>query len=233
MVDIHTHILPGIDDGATDKDISLTLLKILEDDGVNDVVLTPHFYSDSENIEQFIQRRNQAYSELKSVYKGNINLHLGAEVYLSKYIANYDDLTELCIDKTKYILVECPFSMEFSSDVYEIIENFIYNHRLTPIIAHIERYHFTSLNKDLSLIESLRSIGCLIQINADSLLLKKTKKLVLKLIENNLVDCIGTDTHNLTHRPPNYIKAIDVITKNLGAEYAQNISTFAEITKVL
>ena len=123
MVDIHTHILPGIDDGATDKDISLSLLKILEDDGVSDVVLTPHFYSDSENIEQFIQRRNQAYSELKSVYKGNINLHLGAEVYLSRYIANYDDLTELCIDKTKYILVECPFSMEFSSDIYEIIEN--------------------------------------------------------------------------------------------------------------
>lgn len=233
MVDIHTHILPGIDDGATDKDISLSLLKILEDDGVSDVVLTPHFYSDSENIEQFIQRRNQAYSELKSVYKGNINLHLGAEVYLSRYIANYDDLTELCIDKTKYILVECPFSMEFSSDIYEIIENFIYNHRLTPIIAHIERYPFINLDKNVFLVESLRSIGCLIQVNADSLLLKKSKKLVLKFIENNLVDFIGTDTHNLTYRPPNYIKAMEVITKSLGAQYAQNISKFDEITKVL
>ncbi len=233
MVDIHTHILPGIDDGATDKDISLSLLKILEDDGVSDVVLTPHFYSDSENIEQFIQRRNQAYSELKSVYKGNINLHLGAEVYLSRYIANYDDLTELCIDKTKYILVECPFSMEFSSDIYEIIENFIYNHRLTPIIAHIERYPFINLDKNVSLVESLRSIGCLIQVNADSLLLKKSKKLVLKFIENNLVDFIGTDTHNLTNRPPNYIRAMEVITKSLGAQYAKNISKFDEITKIL
>ena len=227
MVDFHTHILPNIDDGSTSVDMSIKILDLLEDSKVTDVVLTPHFYSDMESLKDFLLRRDNKYSEFLKIYNGNINLHIGAEVYISKYLSNYDDLGDLCIDGKKYMLLELPFDDVLSDEYYQIIETIIFNYNITPIIAHIERYPFIHYKKNTDIIDTLISIGCLIQVNSDSLLVNhKSKKFILFLIENNMAHFIGSDVHNLTSRPPNYGKAIKIIKDELGISYINNIEFY-------
>lgn len=230
MIDFHTHILPKIDDGSKNKDMSISMLEILEKSDITDVVLTPHFYSDTESLNDFISKRNEIYNEFINEYRGNIKLHLGAEVYISNYLSNYEDLTKVCIDEKDYMLLELPFNNRLSDSEYQIIEMLIYDHNIKPIIAHIERYPFININKDLKVIDELISMGCLIQVNADSFLLSnKSKKFVLSLIEDDMAHLIGSDTHNITTRPPNYNEAIKIIKSELGQEYLNKIREYEKM----
>lgn len=229
MIDFHTHILPNIDDGSTSFDMSIKMLDLLEKSNVTDVVLTPHFYSNMESLNDFLAKRNNKYEEFLKMYNGNINLHIGAEVYISEYLSNYDDLSEICIDKkTNYMLIELPFSNVLSERYYQIIEMLIFDHKIAPIIAHIERYPFIIENRHyLDIINSFISMGCLIQINSSSLLTShKLKKFILSLIKANMVNLIGSDCHNLTSRLPNYGQAIDIINSKLGSSYLNKIESY-------
>lgn len=229
MIDIHTHILPNIDDGSTDLEMSLLMIDMLAKDGVTDIVLTPHFYSDVISLNDFVLKRNNAYSNFIRVYNGNVDLHLGAEVYVTKYLTKYDDVAELCIDKTKYMLIELPFDSIIKDETYNIIEQLIYNYKVTPIIAHVERYPFFNHDKTFNSVDVLISIGCLIQVNTESFLVGKLRKKVLCLIESGRVNFLGSDAHNLKSRPPTYGKAVEVIKHKLGQSYINKLNEYQSL----
>ena len=121
MVDFHTHILPGIDDGSPDTDTSLKMLESLYQQGVDKVVLTPHFYITRDNMKNFLRRRTQAAQALISAAKNRENLPkavIGAEVLLFPEISGMDNLDKLCIEGTNYMLIEMPFA-KWSNVTYD------------------------------------------------------------------------------------------------------------------
>ena len=142
MIDFHTHILHGIDDGSKDIETSLKMLKEEFKQGVTRVVLTPHFYASRNSFSGFLEERDRKFNELKERVKGEINLpkiSLGAEVSYFSGISNCEQLKELAIDNTNYLLLEMPFAKwdkDTVKDVLKIGENL----GLTVVLAHINRY---------------------------------------------------------------------------------------------
>lgn len=218
-IDFHSHILPGMDDGAKDTDESIKLLQILADAKVDKVVLTPHFYRDNENIESFLKRRLASYEKLITATDGSPDfpeLVLGAEVLFSPSLSADPDFEKLCIENTDYILLELPF-IKFHDNFYSDYINFLNRCDKKIILAHIERYfYFGNSIKDLYKLIEAGNITC--QMNCSSLVkagffdLKKLKA----LIDDGVISAIGTDTHNLTSRPPLYQKAEMIIRKKCG-----------------
>ncbi len=221
-IDFHSHILPGMDDGAKDTSESIALLTILTDAKVDKVVLTPHFYRDDENIAKFLKRREAAYEKLVQAVnslgedKRIPELILGAEVLFTPSLSSDPDFEKLCIGNTDYILLELPFT-KFHDNFYSDFVKFLNRCNKKIILAHIERYlRFGNSIKDLYHLIEAGNITC--QMNCSSFAkagffeMKKLKA----LIDDGIVCAIGTDTHNLTSRPPMYAKAEAVIRKKCG-----------------
>jgi len=223
FIDFHTHILPNMDDGATDSHISVEMLKRLKQQGVNTVILTPHFYTDKETLADFISRRATSFHTLLSVSDQlDIRLMLACEMYLTDYIFNYEDISPLCVNSGKYLLTELPFSCHFSSSTLDRISRLIATLNVVPVLAHIERY--PHLMKDKKCLCKLIEMGCLAQINLDSLsdgfLQRRT---LLNYINENLVHIVGTDCHNMTTRAPWYLEGIQLIEKRSGRESVETL----------
>lgn len=114
LVEVHSHILPGIDDGSPDVETSLKMIDMLKKQGAKAIVLTPHYYSDSISYDDFVARRNNAYNLLKSSLPlESPELILSAEVYISKYLFNNSSLDEIKIGNSDYALIEHPFPVIF------------------------------------------------------------------------------------------------------------------------
>ena len=217
LTDLHCHILPNIDDGAKDIDVSLKLLKMQNLQGVEQIVFTPHFRCGDISVEAFLEKRDDSFNLIKKGLKeinSSVKTKLGAEVYFTPDLLG-TDLKKLCIEGTNYILVELPniYNEKLVKDIlYEIqLQNIV------PIIAHIERYSYTI--QDISLIYDFVNSGCLVQINASSVLKKDLRsKLILKLFRWNLAHIVSSDTHSINNRPPLISKAAEEIVKNLGIE---------------
>ena len=141
LVDVHSHILPGIDDGSPDVETSLKMIEALQSQGARAIVLTPHYYSDSISYEDFVARRDNALHLLeKSLPPGSPKLIPAAEVYITKYLLNNSNLDALKIGNTDYALIEHPFSCDFSQEIYDRLLSLNYDYGIKPILAHIERY---------------------------------------------------------------------------------------------
>lgn len=218
FIDIHTHILPGLDDGSPDTETSFQMLSRLKAQNVGTVVLTPHFYTDRETMLDFLDRRDAALRALEPIARQlDVGLVNGCEMYFSDYVFNNEDLSPVCINSGKYLLTELPFSCRFSDSSINKIARLIADFSVIPVLAHIERY--APLMKDRKCLEYLLGMGCLAQINLDALrdgfLQRKT---LLGYIEDNLVHVVGTDCHNMSSRAPYYTDGIRVIEKKSGAE---------------
>lgn len=218
MVDFHTHILPGIDDGAEDIEESLSMLRSAYEDGIDTVVSTSHIYIEQESdINDFLRARNNAYAELENaIHKDGGNfpeIKLGCEVHLKKNIDDYNALTKLAIEGTDYILIEMPYS-GWRSEMYESVYN-IGVMGVKPIMAHIERFL-----KYRSEFHNLKSIGALFQVNADAFLHKSMRKELLDLYSEGYIHILGSDMHNTEDRTNNLKEAYEIIRKCYGSAYA-------------
>ena len=212
MIDMHTHILPHIDDGAKNTQMSVAMLDALQGQGVQTVVLTPHYYGKRSNPTTFLQRRNEMYDHIKPQIPEGIEVKLGAEVHFTGInMPDFDELCKLAIEGTGYILLEFPFTMAWTSNLMECLSDFIRTTDCTPIIAHAERY--PELQKNPSLAFELVRMGCLIQVNAPAFLDKREKKLAFALLKNGYVHCLGTDAHDLEKRPPDILTAKAAVEK--------------------
>ena len=219
MIDFHSHILPGIDDGAADMETSLTMLKKAYSDGIDKVVSTSHIYiGDESDIDKFLLKRNKAYDDLcEAMAKDGGKFpedRLGAEVYLRSHIGRYESVSRLAIQGTDYILLEMPMHKSWRQEHFEAIYN-ITTLGLKPIMAHIERY--LRYRNDF---HNLKSLGALFQVNADSFLHKSLRKELLNLFYDGYLHLLGSDMHNLTERPNRLREAYDIIAERFGKEFA-------------
>lgn len=221
LYDMHTHILPGIDDGAKDTETSLALIQKLKAQGVSHIALTPHYYSNRESLEDFYAKRQGAYDLLSARKIKGVELILASEAYITDFIFNNPSIDGLCYQGTRYLLTEFAYSSDFSGSAGDMLYKLVNNYNVIPVIAHIERYKH--LMKHPEVLEELADAGCKMQINLSSLSSFTDGRKLLKLIKKGLVHIIGTDTHSF-QRGSDYLTGFSIIDKKLGAEYCQLIT---------
>ena len=198
FVDIHSHILPGIDDGAKNVDESVILIENMKDMGFSKVIGTPHTYPGLYNNTN--ASISESFKKLKNKAKKGINIEFASEYMIDESLIEKAEKRELLTISEKYVLIEMSFS-GIPKNALDIIFKLQMNNYV-PILAHPERYTF--LNNDFKKFYKFKNAGCKFQINLLSLTGdygKTIVKLSDKLIKNNLIDFSGSDIHNI-----NYIK---------------------------
>ena len=197
MKDIHTHIIPFVDDGSPDLETSVNMIKHEIDIGVTEIICTPHhIYHRYEATVEVIKERFNFLREEVERLNLPIKLYLGQEICYSHredIIAMLKKGELLTLNNSNRVLLEFSFTRE-PEDILDLIYNFGVN-GYEVIIAHVERYEWMDYNKVLA----LRNEGALIQINSNSYLgltTWKEKRFVKKLLKHNLVDFVASDTHS-------------------------------------
>ncbi|HKL09923.1 MAG TPA: CpsB/CapC family capsule biosynthesis tyrosine phosphatase [Clostridia bacterium] len=203
MIDLHCHILHDVDDGADSIEESMAMARIAVDDGITDLIATPHFMEEDVSIgAPYIKERLSLFK--KKLEDGGIPLrvHQGSEIQLSP-----DTLSQLergdaaSLAGSRYVLTELPF---FEIPIYA--EEMIYRMRLSgyiPIIAHPERNRIITENPN-RLLDFLE-LGALAQVNAGSILGKNGKAIRQAaeiMLTHNMVHCIASDGHHKSRRRP-------------------------------
>jgi len=215
MIDIHAHVLPGVDDGSSSLESSLKMIKESYQQGVTDIICTPHY---RDQYKSTIAELRFALGDLKTNLDIPVNLYLGQEFFINR---NYKkDLLEKkaeSMNGTDFLLVEFPFNDEIDiADLIYELKTLSYK----PIVAHIERYSYATL----SVAEEVKSLGGLIQVNADSIVGKNKrhyKKFIKQLFANDLVDFVASDIHEQRH---NYMqKAREEVAKKYGEDVAERV----------
>lgn len=219
MIDFHTHVLPDFDDGPKDDEASRALVEELMAQGVDTIVSTSHFYPDEESPDDFVVRRDGSFCHLEDLCADldGLTLIQGAEVYCNEMLEIMADFRGLTIGDTSVILVELPNVRTLSPRIMKILKRLSDRHGLTPVIAHVERYpelHRFAARK----VKRLRDLGCLIQINCDSIVGGKYNKVVNLLLDKGLVDLIGSDSHGTDRRPPHFAQACEIIERDFGRD---------------
>lgn len=221
MTDLHTHILPGMDDGASTVEEALKMLREQAKQGVTTVAVTPHFYKRRETMGSFLARRAKAWKQLcKAAHADEYpELILGAEVAWAPDMSEWPELEELCYQGTKILLVELP-SMPWTDSVFRELYNLEGRRGVIPMIAHLDRYLHIQKKRD---IDRILEMGYPIQISVEALSRFFLKKQVLAMLEN-YDGLLISDCHNLTDRTPNMELGIKKVEKRLGSKTAQKIS---------
>ncbi len=223
MVDLHTHILPGMDDGAGSVGEAVRMSEVFLQQSVNTVVCTSHFNPSEISLQDFVDKRTDA---MKKMGYSRVALVPASETYLHEYLFHYPDLSQLCILQTDYLLIELPFTDKWEEAVYGMVERLIYYYHVIPVIAHIERY--PAVKKGRKQIERFINQGCLIQVNAHSILRWSCWLRVKGYLKRGYVHVIASDSHNLGTRPPLLPQAYDKISRKLGEQYSSRLKMNAE-----
>lgn len=223
MIDWHSHILPGMDDGSRDVDESLSMIGSLGSQGVDCVVATPHFYADDESVEEFLKRRQISFDELSANLPADApNVVCGAEVRYFPGISHMEGLERLTIGNSRLLLLEMSMSRWTEYTVRELIE-LAARGNITVILAHIERYIFMQSS---DVWDRLLDSGFLMQVNASFFSRFGTKRKALRLLDSGRIHLVGSDCHNMTDRSPRIGTAYDLITKKLGKSFVSEINEY-------
>lgn len=222
-IDLHTHLLPGIDDGAGSVEEAMELIQLLSEQKILIAVCTPHFEPSMTSLSDFLKER-QAAMELLSDVK--IRLIAGSETSLHDYLFHYPDLSELCIADTRYLLLEMPFTKHWNSKVYEQLNTLINYYNIIPIIAHIERY--PAIKRKERMVRRLIELGCVLQLNTSSLLNKRTRHRAIRYLKRGYINVLGSDCHNTKERRPRISVPLDLITTKIGTNVVDALICNAE-----
>lgn len=214
MIDIHTHVLAGVDHGANTINDSLTMLSSLEESGVKEVYLTSHYYSDTESVESFKKRYNKAFEELLKAYSGPITLKRGAEVLISPYFAVENIDKALLLENSEYILVELPFWNKLPFWVFSVLERLLY-WGVKPIIAHVERY--PSVRTKKRTLKKLRKFGAFMHVDSDAV---KDDRFAEWCIKKGYCDFLASDYH-IEKDYVSIAEALAIIEEKYGSEKAE------------
>lgn len=223
FLDIHAHILPGIDDGAKDVQTAITLLEMMKEQGITHVIATPHFYPDTDNAEEFIEFTRQVYNDFtKEIQNKDLpTIFMGCELRYFSGIGKSRAIHQFAIKGTDYLLLELPYGAPITKMVLQDIIDIHERQGLIPIMAHIERYsHVSGFRKLLKLIAEGYALA---HFNAGGILSKETARVCEKLIKAGLVSFVASDTHSPEHRPPQIKAALDYIADRLGKSAANRL----------
>lgn len=227
MIDIHSHLIPGIDDGAKNMDDALSLLRLAVDDGIERAILTPHMHFARFNNTQ--KTINDKFLLLKQAARDEniaIELAVSAEVRFDSEILNLLMSNQLPMygefEGQRYMLLELPHS-HIPVGCVELIK-YLKKHNVTPVIAHPER------NRDLlaapEKIYQFASLGCWFQITASSItgcFGEDCQRLALQYIERGFAHVVASDAHSIKRRPPNLTEARAQVVQLSGEAKAEQL----------
>ena len=240
MVDFHTHILPGIDDGSQDVDMTKDMLLEEQKQGVDLIAATPHFYAHRMSMEGFLERRTEAMAQTRQICRSLEEelgralpeILAGAEVYYFPGVGKAKDIPKLCIGDSRCLLLELPFD-QWDKDVLKDVRDLIFRQKLCVILAHIERY--IGFQKDRSIWDEIMELPVHAQINAGSFLRKngilrpdKKKRFCMNFLGEHPGTLLGSDCHNMTDRPPNVEAARKFIAEYFGDKALAYMDEVAE-----
>ena len=225
MIDIHHHLLFGLDDGSPDIETSVRMAEMASGDGITHIVCTPHASSDfpfrpEENATRFAELQRAVTEKLGD----KLTLGIGCDFHLS-----YENLTDALENPTKYtinhknyLLIEFPnmgIAPAMPDHVYELVRA-----GMTPIITHPER-NSSFVERPEKLNDYLK-IGCLIQVTGGSILGafgRIPQQTTMKLLEQDLVDIVASDAHSIDRRRPLLRAAYDEVATGFGEETAERL----------
>ncbi len=224
VVDIHCHVMPGVDDGAKDMNEALEMISIAEKEGITKIICTPHFKSQHRNVsgEQLVE--NFQHLKEESAKAGNkVQLYLGNEVFYFRDLEEKISQEKIqFMNGSDYLLVEF-----HPKDSYQHIRNAldeIAAMDILPVLAHIERYE--CIASRLEYVEELHRLGVRLQINASSVTGKsglKIRHFTKEVLKRQLVDYIATDSHSKSGRAPLMKNCIDNLYKRYDEQYVRQI----------
>lgn len=222
MIDIHCHIIFGVDDGPSTVKDSIRMILEAEKIGVNKIIVTPHYNKNVYKPDKILENFYNVKSRIRDF---GIDLFLGYEVFL---VSSINDIflqkDRYTLNKSKYLLFELPFDI-MPVNINETVLK-LHAEGIIPIIAHPERnmYFVRNMQKFIDFIET----GCLVQLDAASIVGihgSNVKKFAKKLIDLNLVQFVASDAH----KPEDYElykKAYDIVKNWAGKEYSDKIFTY-------
>ena len=224
IVDMHNHILPGIDDGSQSMETTLKMITIAAKDGITHMIATPHFKKGHHNASpETIRRLVGDVQALSDEHDLGLTILPGNEVmFFSDMEEAYEEGKLTTMNGSDYLLIEF-----YPDDDYARIMRGVETTQslgLHPILAHVER--FLPLRSDISKVEEIRRRGALIQVNASSIAGEQgfgTKQFCKKLLKNRLVDFVGTDAHHYESRAPQMKKCTDYLYAKYDEKYVDAI----------
>ena len=219
MIDLHTHILPSLDDGARDLEEALAMARMAVRDGITAAVATPHFFRDG--LETFqgdlIRRKRDEFQSVLHRERISLNVHLGAEVHVShdllSKVLKYREY--LMLNRSSYLFIEFP-----SDHIFKGVKNLIFElmtEGIHPIITHPERN--TVFQRNPALLFELVETGVLIQMNSGSLTGaygSQVRKTAVELLRNKMVHFLASDCHSTKGLVPNLSEALHTIREQHG-----------------
>lgn len=224
MIDIHSHIIFNIDDGAASIEESITLCRQASENGYKKIVATPHF-TDYRNIDRFVLERDSKLDLIRerlAEEKIDITLYPGAELFLSRGIFTAGDLDALTINSSHYMLCEFPLGPFNVRSGLEMLSELTLR-GYTPIVAHPERYH--EFRRNYEIIYGLVDQGVIFQVNADSLagnIDRTARSISAELIQEGFAKFIGSDAHDANRRNLNIRKRISAFPSEIDSDDLKN-----------
>lgn len=226
MIDIHSHIIPNVDDGARSVEETFNILKEAQEAGFTDVILTSHFLLNyyETNAQELIFWKEKLQEVLKK-QGTKINLHSGMEIYITNQM---EELLEnkkiLTLANSRYMLIELPLATNVK--YFDYVVYYLEAKGIKPIIAHPERYK--CVQKDPDIVEEYIEKGCLIQCNYGSIVNlygREAEKTIKTLLKKNQVHFLGSDVHRENGTYLIILDAIKKIRKIIGENKTNEITT--------
>lgn len=217
MIDVHSHILPNVDDGSSSVLASVEMVKQAVAQGVTDVILTPHNRGDFVKTPSELKSAFEQFKNTIAQQGVNVNLHLGQEIFVTKDVKNkIVNKQVLTINDGNFVLIEPDYvECEITEVVYELV-------RLgyKPIVAHVERFNYITLND----LYEIKQLGGYIQVNASAVIGKDFRinaKLIKQGFKEGLIDFVASDVHS--NRENCMAKAYKMVRVKYGKATADKV----------
>ncbi len=228
FIDLHSHLLPGIDDGSSSIVETVEMLRIAHRRGTRGIVATPHAFQPMFATHSLValcgafSRMMEELTDLASYsdhsFLKEMEVHLGSENLVTpEFLQALEERKVLTLNGSRYLLVEFPLFMPFpliESAALQILER-----EMIPVLAHVERYE--AFHQRPECLKDLKTRGCVIQVNADSIgkgRKDENSQLAVSLASQGVLDVIASDGHDASARPPEVQSAFDRLAKELSEE---------------
>mgnify|MGYP004611457867 FL=1 len=226
MIDFHCHVLMGIDDGSRNIETSIAMLEASKEQGVCRIVCTPHFDAARDRLEDFLLKRENAFRALQKWIDASdtvdIQLYPAAEILFFRHISEVKELEKLTIQGANVLLLEMPFDVWEDSCIREI-EELCRKYRV--VLVHLERYmNFRNRKYIRKVIEMTHRLPLYVQINCRSVAEGPLRKKLIKMFRKGDAHFLGSDSHNMTRRPPNMESGMKALEESLGSDFVEQLN---------
>lgn len=226
LIELHSHLLPQMDDGSDSVEMSLAMLNCEAEQNVGTVCVTPHYYADQNSIATFCERRSAALEKLLAALpEGLPRIIPAAEVAFFSGISECEGLGKLCIENTRTLLLEMPFGVWNDFQVEEV-SALVLDRGYEVVLVHPERFCTSRGNRRK--LNQLTELPVGMQVNVGTLLHWRNRRLGLELLQQARIPLLASDCHNLDLRRPNLKEGRAVVARWLGEAFLEEIDRNAE-----